>query len=342
MAQVEVRAPVSIFDDIGQLCNFGWARGPFFHYDPNLIWAPRRCILESERYIIFSPTHLFVFDLCDSGVFGHFSICAVSLLDKTISGKFEKLSFPMGALELPNQSESSVIKKTIKNNRVEFICIEDAGRIIKIDAPQVNRNNRLRGEVVLLPQEDTQSISVNSPWRRQRERFQLIRCSPCYTVEGVMQFENTPLIFSRGRAWGIYEWVRMARPANDIHYWAAACGMYRGRQIGFNVGYGSADSAAGTENAFFVNGTLHKLDQVTFRISPSNWLEPWNFTSNNKRLEMTFIPVQRNSYQNNFLFHSVRVRQFFGFFSGRVTLDDGSVLYFNNIAGIAERRKTYN
>jgi hypothetical protein len=342
MTQVEVSAPVSIFDDIGQLCNFGWARGPFFHYDPNLLWAPRRYISESERYIIFSPTHLFVFELCDSGVFGHLSICAVSLLDKTISGKFEKLSFPLGAFELPNQSESSTIKRTIKNNLVEFICVEGGCRIIKVDAPHLNHNNRLRGEVVLSTQEEAQSISVNSPWRRQRERFQLIRCSPCYTVEGVMQFENTPLIFSKGRAWGIYEWARVARPSKDIHYWAAACGICRGRQFGLNVGYGSADSSAGTENAFFVNGALHKLDQVTFRISPANWLEPWNFTSNNKRLEMTFIPVQRNSYQNNFLFHSFHIRQFFGFFSGKVVLDDGGTLYFNNIAGIAERRKTYN
>jgi hypothetical protein len=343
MAQVEITAPVSIFDDVGQLCNFGWARGPFFNYNPNLIWAPRRFITESERYIIFSSTHLFVFELCDGGVFGYFSICAVSLLDKKISGKFEKLSFPMGALELPNQSESSVIKRVIKNNLIEFICIEDGGRIIKIDVPQLNRNNRLRGEIVLLTQEeDAQSISVNLPWRCQKERFQLIRYAPCYTVEGVVQFENTPLIFNRGRAWGIYEWVRMARPAKDIHYWAAACGMCRGRQLGFNIGYGSADSAAGTENAFFVNGTLHKLDQVTFRISPSNWLAPWNFTSNNKRLEMTFIPVQSYSYQHSILFHSLRARQFFGFFSGRILLDDDSTLYFNNIAGIAERRKTYN
>ena len=342
MAQIEITAPVSIFDDTGQLCNFGWARGPFFHYNPNLLWAPRRAIYESERYIIFSPTHLFAVELCDGGIFGHFSICAVSLLDKKISGKFEKLSFPMGALELPGQSESSVIKRMIKNNLVEFICIEDGGRIIKIDAPQLGRNNRLRGEVVLLTQDDAQSISVNSPWRRERERFQLIRCAPCYTVEGVMQFENSALIFNKGRAWGIYEWSRMARPSRYAHYWASGCGICRGRQVGFSVGYGSADSSAGTENAFFVNGTLHKLDSITFRISPSNWLEPWNFTSNDNRLEMTFIPAQRNSYQNNFLFHSLRVRQFFGFFSGRVVLDDESTLYFNNIAGITERRKMYN
>ncbi|MDR2096893.1 MAG: DUF2804 domain-containing protein [Spirochaetaceae bacterium] len=342
MAQTEITAPVSIFDDMGQLCNFGWARGPFFHYDRTLLWAPRRFISESERYIIFSPSYLFAFELHDAGILGYISICAVSLLDKSVSQKFEKLYFPMGALELPNQSESSVIKATIKNNLFEFICIEDSGRIIKIDAPQIGRASRLRGEVVLMTQDDQQSISTYAPWQRQKERFQLIRCSPCYTVEGVMQFENKPLLFNKGRAWGIYEWARIARPKNDIHYWAAACGIHQGQQIGFNVGYGSADSAAGTENAFFVNGILHKFDQVTFRISPLNWLAPWIFTSSDNRLEMVFIPVQSYSYQNNMLFHSLHTLQFFGFFSGKAALDDGSVLHFNNIAGVAERRKTYN
>ncbi|MDR1363774.1 MAG: DUF2804 domain-containing protein [Spirochaetaceae bacterium] len=337
--QIEITAPVSIFDDIGGLCNFGWARGPFFHYDRALLWTPGRFIVESERYVIFSPTHLFAFELYDAGVIGHISICAVSLLDKTISSKFEKLSFPMGVLELPNQSEETVIKTAVKNNLIEFICIGSGGRIIKVDAPQLSHNNRLRGEVVLMAQEDEQSIVTNTPWR-QKERFQLIRCSPWYTVEGVMQFENKPVLFNKGRAWGIYEWARTTRPKKDIHYWAAACGMYQGQQIGFSVGYGSADSSAGTENAFFVNGILHKLDQVTFKISPSNWLEPWRFTSNNKRLEMTFTPARGNSYQNNFLSYSLHTRQFFGFFSGTVVLDDGAALRFNNITGVAERRKT--
>jgi hypothetical protein len=342
MEQTEITAPVSIFDELGQLSNFGWARGPFFHYDRTLLWAPRRLISESERYIIFSPSHLFAFELHDAGVLGHISICAVSLLDKTVSRKFERLPFPMGAMELPNQSESSVIRKTVKNNLVEFISIEDGGRIIKIDAPQFDRGARLRGEVVLMTQDERQSILSYAPWRRQKERFQLVRCSPCYTVEGVMQFENKPVLFNKGRAWGIYEWARTARPKKDIHYWAAACGIHQGQQIGFNVGYGSVDSEAGTENAFFLNGFLYKLDQITFKISPSNWLAPWVFTSNNKRLEMDFIPVQSYSYQNNFLFYSLRSIQVFGFFSGMAALDDGSVLRFNNIAGIAERRDTHN
>ncbi|MDR1257316.1 MAG: DUF2804 domain-containing protein, partial [Spirochaetaceae bacterium] len=223
MAQTEITAPVSIFDEHGVLCNFGWAREPFFHYNRALLWTPRRLISESERYVIFSPTHLFMFEIWDTGIFGHLSISVVSFLDKKITGKFEKRLLPMGTLELPNQSENTVIKKKVNGSLMEFICIEDEGRIIKIDAPRLNRGNRLRGEVVLMAPGESQSIVTLAPWR-QKERFQLIRCSPWYAVEGVMQFENTPLLFNRGKSWGIYEWARTARPKTDIHYWAAACG----------------------------------------------------------------------------------------------------------------------
>ncbi|MDR2068369.1 MAG: DUF2804 domain-containing protein, partial [Spirochaetaceae bacterium] len=79
---------------------------------------------------------------------------------------------------------------------------------------------------------------------------------------------------------------------------------------------------------------------VTFHISPANWLEPWRFTSNDNRLEMTFIPNQERSEHNRVLIHSLKRRQVCGFFSGKVILDDGEELEFQNITGMAERRKT--
>jgi hypothetical protein len=178
------------------------------------------------------------------------------------------------------------------------------------------------------------------PWLREKYSFALSRHSPWYTVEGVMQFGTAEFIFTKGNAWGILDWNRGSRPASDFRYWAAACGSAGDRQIGFNVGYGAADSALGTENAFFVDGKLHKLDQVTFHISPASWLEPWRFTSNDNRLEMTFIPHQERVERNQMIFHSLNRRQVCGSFSGKVMLDTQEELEFHHITGIAERRKT--
>jgi hypothetical protein len=155
-----------------------------------------------------------------------------------------------------------------------------------------------------------------------------------------MQFGSTELIFTKGNAWGILDWNRGSRPRSDVRYWASACGTSGGRQVGFSVGYGSANGSAGTENAFFVEGKLHKLDQVTFHISPASWLEPWRFTGNDNRLEMTFTPHQERVERRQLFFHTLTRRQVCGSFSGKVIMDDGEELEFKDITGIAERRKT--
>jgi hypothetical protein len=104
------------------------------------------------------------------------------------------------------------------------------------------------------------------------------------------------------------------------------------------VGYNSADSGMGTENAFFIDGRLHKLDKVSFHI-PSERIMPWRFTSNDNRLEMIFEPQQERDESRQMFLYSHRRRQLFGAFSGKVVLDNGEELDFQDITGVAERKK---
>jgi hypothetical protein len=62
----------------------------------------------------------------------------------------------------------------------------------------------------------------------------------------------------------------------------------------------------------------------------------WKFTSNDDRLQLDFTPlVDRNSALNLGIIKSIQ-HQVFGYFSGKVALDDGSVLQLNNFLGFAE------
>jgi len=158
------------------------------------------------------------------------------------------------------------------------------------------------------PVSKAQSIITHTPWRKEGGAFRYSHSSPWYIVEGVMQFGTSEIVFSRGSAWGIFNRTSSVRPRSDTRFWASACGICNGKQIAFNVGYGSEDSSAGTENAFFLEGKIHKLDQVTFHISPTDWLLPWHFTSNDNRLEMAFTPYQGRLEHNQMLFHYIRSR----------------------------------
>jgi hypothetical protein len=340
MAQIEVNAPVSILDDAGWPRNFGWARQPYFFYDPGLLWVPRRRLSESDRYIVFSPTHLLVFEIRDDGYLGSLGITVVSLKDKKRSTYTYFAYFPLGSFDLSPASENGSVRVERKKSMVNFVTMESGARIIKADFPFFGHNRSLRGELVLSAPSGAESLVTTVPWRRERNAFRYSRCSPWYIVEGVVQLGSSELVFTKGNAWGIFDWNRGVRPRSDVRYWAAGCGMNNGRQFSFSVGYGSCDSAPGTDNAFFLNGKLQKLDQVTFHINPGNWLLPWRFTSNDNRLEMIFTPHQERIQRDRMFFYSLTRRQVCGFFSGKVRCDDGSTVEFRNITGFAERRRS--
>jgi hypothetical protein len=340
MAQVEISAPLSVLDDLGRPVNFGWARTPLFLYDDSLQRGPARRVTASDRYIIFSNTHLIILEIRDGGYLGYTGISVISLKDKKRSTQIFTSPFPLGSYNLPNSSESGTVRVQRKKRLLEFVAMEGGARIIKADIPRFGHHRFLRGAVVLSPPPDAESMVTHMPLLRDKHAFTLSRRSPWYIAEGVIQFGTAEIVFTKGNAWGILDWNRGCRSRSDVNYWAAACGMdAASHQIGFSVGYG-ADSSLGTENAFFVDGRLHKLDQVTFHISPANWLEPWRFTSNDNRLEMTFVPSQERVERNQMILHSLRRHQVCGSFSGKVILDDGRELVFQDLTGIAERRKT--
>jgi len=339
MPQSEITCSLSVLDDIGQPQNFGWSKTPVFFYDPVLVYAPRHRVSESDRYIVHTPTHLVVFEIKDDGWLGYIGISVISLRDKKRHTRTFNTIFPLGTYELPTSSVIGSVRWRKKKTHLDFICMENGVRIIKADIPKFDDHRSMRGALVLMENPGSQSLVTNQPWRNERNAFRYTRCSPWFYVEGVIQFGSSEIIFTRGNAWGILDWNRCVRPKNDIRYWAAACGHSGGRLLGLCAGYSWADFSLGTENGFFVDGTLHKLDQITFHIPASNWLSPWRFTSNDNRLEMTFYPHQERIDRRNLFFYNFTRRQVFGFFSGKVQLDDGSVIEFQNLTGFAERCK---
>jgi hypothetical protein len=340
MSQKEIRSPVSVLDELGQPQNFGWARSPYFTYNPSLLSVPRRRVCESDRYIFISPSHLIVMEILDNGFLGYAGMSVISLRDKKRSTQMYRIPFSMGTMELPPNSDAGSVRLQHRKYLFNFTAMEGGVRIIKVDVPKFGHHRSLRGELVLTPPPGAEPLATNMPWREKKHAFRCARHSPWYTAEGVIQFGTEELVFIRGNSWGIFEWSREVRPPSDMRYWAAGCGQNNGRQAGISVGYDTADSGMGTVNAFFLDGKIHKLDQVTFHISPSNWLQPWRFTSNDNRLHMIFTPHQERTESHQTIFQSLRRRQVCGFFSGKVVLDDGPEFEFQNIAGFAERRKS--
>jgi hypothetical protein len=347
----ERAAPALVVNSDGQPADTGWSRRPVWEYLPGYITLSPRKMTQNDRYIVFSPTSIFAFDFHDGGYFGGVHVSAVILRDRKIITDFLDVPFPNTVMAFPASADEGGIRIKRRKNTADIIVRQRANpkepeqppeivRIIRIDAPDFARAGSLRCELVLSRQSGTECLITNMPWHGEKYAFQYSRKEACLTAEGVVQFDNTAYVFTKGNAWAILDWNREVRPFRDVHFLACACGKYWGREAGFSIGFGSADAINGTENAFFFDGKLHKLAQVTFHISPKDWMAQWRFTSNDKRLEMTFNPIASGDFTMRSLGRSYRSQTFFGFFSGSVTLDDGMLFSFRNLTGFAERRKT--
>ena len=66
-------------------------------------------------------------------------------------------------------------------------------------------------------------------------------------------------------------------------------------------------------------------------------MAPWTFTSDDNRFYMEFTPVlDRSAYTSVGIIKSDQ-HQVFGRFTGRITLDDGTVLPVKDFFGFAEK-----
>jgi hypothetical protein len=106
--------------------------------------------------------------------------------------------------------------------------------------------------------------------------------------------------------------------------------------VAFNIGYGFGDLSTHSENMIFYDGKCHKLDQVIFHHENRDPTQPWEFTSNDDRLNLTLTPIIPHEEKINFGLITLDSSLLHGYYSGSLVLDDGKVLEISNMLGHAE------
>ena len=140
----------------------------------------------------------------------------------------------------------------------------------------------------------------------------------------------------------VLDWGRGVWTYHNTWYWGSASGELDGVPFGWNIGYGFGNTEAATENVLFYDGRIHKLSEVRFEIPMDedgfeDFMKPWVFTSDDNRFYMNFIPVlDRSAFMSAGVVLSDQ-HQVFGRFTGRITLDDGTVLPVRDFFGFAEK-----
>jgi len=97
----------------------------------------------------------------------------------------------------------------------------------------------------------------------------------------------------------------------------------RERGLGYcvNIDYGFGAESA--KSMIFYDGVGHHLDEAAYVFDRADPMKSWVFTDNEARVELALTPVCVERGSTNYLVLRTSLLKAYGFFTGRVRLDDG-------------------
>ncbi len=334
--QKEITGFQPLLNEAGEIINPGYAIKPFWEYDREKIKANSLRIKEWDYYLITNDEYGIAFTIADNSYLGFVSVSLMDFKEKTFDTFSVMKFFTLGKFNLPSSStEGNTI---FKNKKIELsFIVENNKRIIKCHIPNFKAGKSLDSVITLsnIPEE---SMVIATPFKKNRKAFYYNQKINCMTANGYVDFDDKKIDFKNN--FGVLDWGRGVWTYNNIWYWGTASGLVDGKSFGINIGYGFGDLSNATENMIFYEGKAHKLDQIKFIIPKKNkkydFLNEWKFTSNDRRLELTFTPILDRFDKINLGILVSDQHQIFGRMNGYAILDDGTKLEVKNLLGSAE------
>ena len=331
--EITERGP--LLDGRGNLRHPGWSRSLVQQYDRRAIRAAGWRIKEWDYYLVLSDRFAGAFTISDDGYIG---LQSVSLLcfDGTPWEHTETVlnAFPMGKLHLPADSSAGDTVYEDKRLQMRF-AVRDGKRHITCRFERFYQGKPFACDI-LLDQPPMDSMVIATPWDKDRHFYYNQKIN-CMRASGWMEFDGVRYTFDPSTDFGTLDWGRGVWTYDNTWHWGSGNADLNGNAFGFNIGYGFGNTAAATENVVFYNGRAHKLDDVTFHIPATGYMDPWTFTSSDGRFEMEFRPVLDRAAKLDFKLLVSDQHQVFGRMSGRAVLDDGTAVDIKDVMCFAEK-----
>ena len=270
---------------------------------------------------------------------GYLYMDSVSLLDfdDHSQATWSSILPPFGGRRLPATSLAGDISVSGKDYAITF---ENNGKQRRLFG-HVDRFPNAKGEPLLfdvtLTGAPRDSMVIATPFAGRPHAFYYNQKINCMRASGYMEYGGVRYEFDPAGDFGTLDWGRGVWTYDNTWFWGSGNADLDGNAFGFNLGYGFGNTSAATENVIFYNGKVHKLDDVTFRIPESGYMDPWKFTSSDGRFEADFVPVLDRAAKLDFKLLVSDQHQVFGRMSGRAVLDDGTEICFRDLMCFAEK-----
>ena len=335
MRNHEITETRELLNGQGNLAEPGWSRHLLQRYDRGRIRAPKWRIKEWDYYLVMGRDFAGAFTISDDGYIGLQSVSLLRLGDKPWEHTETVLKpFPMGKLKLP--PDSSVGETVYEDKRLRMRFSAGNGqRHITCHFERFLEGKPFDCDIVL-EQPDMESMVIATPWDKDRHFYYNQKIN-CMRASGWMEYDGVRYTFDPASDFGTLDWGRGVWTYDNTWFWGSGNADIGGVPFGFNIGYGFGNTKAATENVLFYGGKVHKLDDVTFHIPETGYMDPWKFSSSDGRFEMDFVPVLDRAAKIDFKVLVSDQHQVFGRMSGRAILDDGTPINIHDVLCFAEK-----
>ena len=336
MRNHEITKVQPLLKEDGSLREPGWSKQLYQVYDRNAIKAPKFRIKEWDYYLVISEKNNFgvAFTISDDGYIG---LQSASLLDFSKPWEHTETilnALPMGKFKLPPTSEKGNTVYHDKRLDMEFQVSEGKRRIV------CNFKKFCDGKDfscdITLEQPPMDTMVIATPWKEKKTAFYYNQKINCMRASGKATFDGKDYVFDPETDFGTLDWGRGVWTYDNTWYWGSGNMDIDGHAFGFNIGYGFGDTTAASENMLFYDGKCHKLDDVTFNIPKSGYMDKWTFTSSDGRFEMEFTPILDRAAKIDVKVIITDQHQVFGRMNGKAILDDGTVIEVKDCLCFAE------
>ncbi|WP_026518774.1 DUF2804 domain-containing protein [Butyrivibrio sp. FCS006] len=331
----EVVTSHPLLDSQGELTEPGWSRSLLQKYDRSAIKAPKWRIKEWDYYLVLSDKFAGAFTISDDGYIGLQSVSLLTFGDKPKEHTETILNtFPMGKLSLPSSSESGITEYKDDRLQMKFEAL-DGKRHITCHFDNFYKGNAFECDIYL-EQPKMDSMVIATPWDK-KHCFYYNQKINCMRASGYMSYGGHRYTFNPATDFGTLDWGRGVWTYDNTWNWGSGNCDVNGKAFGFNIGYGFGNTKAATENIIFYDGVAHKLDDITFHIPESSYMDPWKFTSSDGRFEMDFVPVLDRAACLDYKVIVSDQHQVFGRLTGTAILDNGEKIHVKDMMCFAEK-----
>ncbi|HKJ26711.1 MAG TPA: DUF2804 domain-containing protein [Anaerolineales bacterium] len=338
--QTEITQTSQLLNPDGTLSQVGWSRQPYL--DCNLenakfytlkLFQPFR-VKRWDYYAVFTPQRFFSATIADLGYAGNIFVYTVDF--ETGEYYEEGLVIPLGnGIELPrNSTDDGRSFFENKQARLEFVKV-GSRRSLSVRWPEFQDGRGIEATIVLQTPPGHEDMTIVIPI--ESKRFYYNRKINCLPASGFLRYGEVEEALAPDSSLASLDWGRGVWAYQSFWNWASASGfMPDGSTVGLNLGMGFGDTSAATENAFILDGKLHKLDQVSFEYDSSDYMKPWQFADNEGRLTLEFTPFTERVATTNLAIITSEVHQMFGRYNGKLVTDEGETVEIADLIGFAE------